>query len=86
MLSEVLKLPDQALGKYRIYSDSQIKMEHTHSAMKTLAKWSVDDYHRMVEAGILCDRRVELLAGDIVEMSSVTPLTFRIFRYPSNGF
>ena len=41
--------------------------------MKTLAKWSVDDYHRMVEAGILCDRRVELLAGDIVEMSPETP-------------
>lgn len=37
--------------------------------MKTLAKWSVDDYHRMIEAGILRDRRVELLAGEIVEMS-----------------
>ena len=29
--------------------------------MKTLAKWSVGDYHRMIEAGILHDRRVELL-------------------------
>lgn len=28
--------------------------------MKTLGKWSVDDYHRMVQAGILSDRRVEL--------------------------
>lgn len=28
--------------------------------MKTLAKWSVDDYYRMIEAGILCDRSVEL--------------------------
>ncbi|MBD1931987.1 MULTISPECIES: Uma2 family endonuclease [Cyanophyceae] len=37
--------------------------------MKTLAKWSVDDYHRMIEAGILRDRRVELLKGEIVEMS-----------------
>lgn len=36
--------------------------------MKTLAKWSVDDYHRMVEAGILRGRHVELLAGEIVEM------------------
>ena len=41
--------------------------------METLAKWSVDDYHRMVEADILRDRRVELLAGDIVEMSPETP-------------
>ncbi|HEY9901348.1 MAG TPA: Uma2 family endonuclease, partial [Candidatus Sericytochromatia bacterium] len=37
--------------------------------MTTLAKWSVEDYHRMIAAGILCDRRVELLAGDIVQMS-----------------
>ncbi|NJO75612.1 MAG: Uma2 family endonuclease [Leptolyngbyaceae cyanobacterium RM1_406_9] len=33
------------------------------------AKWTLDDYHRMIEAGILCDRRVELLDGEIVEMS-----------------
>lgn len=44
--------------------------------MKTLAKWSVDDYHRMVEAGILSDRYVELLAGEIVEMSPETPLHY----------
>lgn len=37
--------------------------------MATLTKWSVGDYHRMIEAGILSDRRVELLSGDIVEMS-----------------
>lgn len=44
--------------------------------MKTLAKWSVEDYHRMIEAGILCDRRVELLAGEIVEMSPETPIHY----------
>jgi hypothetical protein len=44
--------------------------------MTTLAKWSVDDYHRMVEAGILRDRHVELLAGEIVEMSPETPLHY----------
>jgi Uma2 family endonuclease len=44
--------------------------------MKTLAKWSVDDYHRMIEAGILRDRRVELLAGEIVEMSPETPIHY----------
>lgn len=33
------------------------------------AKWTIDEYHRMVDAGILCDRRVELLKGEIVEMS-----------------
>lgn len=34
-----------------------------------VAKWSIDEYHRMIEAGILSDRKVELLQGEIVEMS-----------------
>ncbi|PSN19937.1 hypothetical protein C7271_04685 [filamentous cyanobacterium CCP5] len=34
-----------------------------------LKRWTVDDYHRMIEAGILTpDDRVELLDGQIVEM------------------
>jgi Uma2 family endonuclease len=44
--------------------------------MKTLAKWSIDQYHRMVEAGILQGRRVELLTGEIVEMSPETPIHY----------
>lgn len=44
--------------------------------MKLLAKWSVDDYHRMLQAGILRDRRVELLAGEVVEMSPETPVHY----------
>jgi Uma2 family endonuclease len=44
--------------------------------MHTLAKWSVDDYHSMVEAGILRDRHVELLRGEIVEMSPETPIHY----------
>jgi Uma2 family endonuclease len=34
-----------------------------------VAKWTIDEYHRMIEAGILSDRKVELLKGEIVEMS-----------------
>lgn len=41
--------------------------------MKTLVKWSVEDYHRIVAAGVLAGRRVELLRGDIVEMSPEGP-------------
>lgn len=37
--------------------------------MITTAKWKLDEYHRMVEAGILRKRRVELLKGEIVEMA-----------------
>lgn len=35
----------------------------------TTAKWTIEDYHRMVDAGILNDRKVELLKGEIVEMA-----------------
>ena len=34
-----------------------------------IAKWTLDEYHRMIAAGLLDDRRVELLQGAIVEMS-----------------
>ncbi len=44
--------------------------------LKTPVKWSVQDYHRMVAAGILADRRVELLEGDIVAMSPETPMHY----------
>lgn len=32
------------------------------------AKWTLQDYHRMIEVGILNNRQVELLKGEIVEM------------------
>jgi Uma2 family endonuclease len=35
----------------------------------TTAKWTIDEYHHMVGAGILNGRKVELLKGEIVEMS-----------------
>lgn len=50
-------------------------------ATKALAKWSVEDYHRMIAAGILQNRRVELLAGDIVEMSPETPLHYATAKH-----
>lgn len=34
-----------------------------------VAKWTIDEYQRMIDAGILSDRKVELLKGKIVEMS-----------------
>lgn len=38
-----------------------------------VARWAIDDYHKMIEAGLLIDRRVELLNGLIVEMSPEGP-------------
>ncbi len=35
-------------------------------------RWTVDDYHRMGEVGLLDpDDRVELIEGDIVEMAPI---------------
>jgi len=45
-------------------------------SQKALAKWTVTDYHQMIAAGILVDRAVELLQGDIVEMSPEGPLHY----------
>jgi Uma2 family endonuclease len=35
----------------------------------SLALWTLEDYHRIVETGLLDDRPVELLNGEIVEMA-----------------
>ena len=37
--------------------------------MATLAKWSIADYHKMIAAGILGDRNIQLIDGELVEMS-----------------
>lgn len=34
----------------------------------TLTKWTIDEYHRLIEAEVLVNKRVELLKGEIVEM------------------
>ena len=44
--------------------------------MKILAKWSVAQYHQMIAAQIFNDQSVELIAGEIVEMSPETPLHY----------
>lgn len=35
----------------------------------TTYKWSIDEYHSMIESGLLADKPVELLNGEIVEIS-----------------
>jgi Uma2 family endonuclease len=41
--------------------------------MYTLTKWTIEDYHRMIAAGILNERRVELIQGEIIDMSPESP-------------
>lgn len=39
----------------------------------TTAKWTLEDYHRMLEVGLLENRHVELLNGEIIEMPPEGP-------------
>lgn len=39
----------------------------------TTAKWTLEEYHRMIEVGLLEGRRVELLNGEIIEMPPEGP-------------
>lgn len=34
-----------------------------------LKRWTLDEYHQLIDAGILADQKVELLKGEIVEMT-----------------
>lgn len=37
--------------------------------MVSVFKWSLADWHELIESGVLAERRVELLEGEIIEMS-----------------
>ncbi|MDJ0582035.1 Uma2 family endonuclease [Crocosphaera sp.] len=41
--------------------------------MLQTAKLSIKDYQKIVETGIFCDRRIELIEGQLIEMSPETP-------------
>ena len=49
--------------------------------MKTLMKWSLDGYHQLIDNGVLVNKNVELLDGELIEMPPEIPL--QRFRYPS---
>jgi Uma2 family endonuclease len=42
--------------------------------MKTLYKWTVEDYHQIIASGVLEGKSVELLAGEIITMSPEKPI------------
>lgn len=52
----------------------------------TLARWTVEEYHRMIAAGVLRDRPVELLQGQVVEMSPEGPLHAHLNRNLGDWF
>ena len=42
--------------------------------MNTLHKWIVEDYHQIIESGVLSAKSVELLSGEIVTISPEKPI------------
>ncbi|MGB8700910.1 MAG: Uma2 family endonuclease [Thermosynechococcaceae cyanobacterium] len=48
--------------------------------VRTLTQWSVADYRRMIESGLLRDRQVELIDGQIVEMAPELPIHRASYR------
>ena len=56
--------------------------------MRSLAKWSIEDYHRLIAASILPGDNIELLEGDIINLSPEGPLhafvTVEIANYLRN--
>lgn len=42
--------------------------------MKTLYKWTIADYHQIIESGVLDGKSVELLEGEIVTVSPEKPI------------
>ena len=46
--------------------------------MKTLAKWSIEEYHRMIQTGLLENRSCELREGEIIEVAPEGPLHYTL--------
>jgi Uma2 family endonuclease len=48
--------------------------------------WTLDEYHRAIEAGVFGDRRVELLHGEVVEMPPMNEPHIGAVRYLAGLF
>src|SRR4051794_25226594 len=48
--------------------------------------WTLDEYHRAIDAGVFADRRVELLNGEIVEMPPMNEPHIGAVRYLAGLF
>ena len=49
-------------------------------------RWTLDEYHRAIDAGVFADRRVELLDGEIVEMPPMNEPHIGAVRYLAGLF
>jgi Uma2 family endonuclease len=42
--------------------------------MKTLMKWSLEDYHNLINCGLLVNKNVEFLEGELIKMPPESPI------------
>ncbi|NJL49818.1 MAG: Uma2 family endonuclease [Leptolyngbyaceae cyanobacterium SM2_5_2] len=47
---------------------------------RTLTTWTLEDYHRMIAAGVLAGRAVELLGGQIIDTAPELPIHRATYR------
>jgi Uma2 family endonuclease len=55
-------------GQPECYSEGKTIEANAMIPAIVAAKWTIDEYHQMIDTGVLDDRQVELLDGAIVEM------------------
>ncbi|MEL6351517.1 MAG: Uma2 family endonuclease [Cyanobacteria bacterium J06627_28] len=48
--------------------------------VRTLTRWRVSDYHQMIVNGLLAERQVELIDGQIVDMAPELPIHRATYR------
>ena len=54
-----------------------LPLEKQRKNMVATFKWSIADWHELVDSGVLAERRVELLEGEIIQMSPEGPMHIR---------
>ncbi len=61
---------------YFIFSSTQLLNTSLSKKIIMVAafKWSIANWHELVESGVLAEHRVELLEGEIIEMSPEGPM------------
>lgn len=67
----ILNLEDVKFSSFHHLAELRLRLK---KIMVSIFKWSIADWHELVESGVLSERRVELLEGEIVEMSPEGPM------------
>lgn len=48
--------------------------------VRTSTRWSIEDYHRMIDSGLLAGRQVELIDGQVLDMTPERPIHRATYR------